>query len=257
MLTAKNITYQIGQKKLLNNISLNFQVGKINIIIGPNGAGKSSLIKLLSGQIRPNTGEILYNQQNIKKSSFADLAKYRAVLSQKIELAFPLNVSEVVMMGRYPHFHSVPTLSDKNICREAMQYFDILNFADRNYTTLSGGEKQRVHFARIASQIWKDDPYNTRYLFLDEPLTFLDIYYQFDFMDRLLEFTKNKNIVVVGVVHDLHLAAKYADFMVLLNDGEILASGTKLEVLTKGNIFKAFQLEPDILINNDKIVLHF
>jgi iron complex transport system ATP-binding protein len=246
MLTAINATYKVGNKTLLDDVSVSFEPGKLNLIIGPNGAGKSTLVKLLCNQIKVQNGSILYGGKNVNGISIANLAKIRAVLSQNVELAFPLTVSEVVMMGRYPHFTGKPEMKDETACEEAMRFFNVLDMADRNYVTLSGGEKQRVHFARVISQIWYSQKDSCRYLILDEPLTFLDVHYQFHFMNKLVELLQKNDMVIVGVVHDLNLASKFADKIILLNQGKLLASGNKDEVLTKENIKQAYQLEPVI-----------
>ncbi|AFL80269.1 ABC-type cobalamin/Fe3+-siderophore transport system, ATPase component [Aequorivita sublithincola DSM 14238] len=250
MIQANNITFKIGKKTILKDISINFEPGKINLILGPNGAGKSTLVKVICNQLKPQDGMVFYEGIDIKNTSVAELAKVRAVLSQNTELAFPLKVKEVVTMGRYPHFSVNPTSKDEQAIQEAMQFFDVEEMADRDYLTLSGGEKQRVHFARVVSQIWYPSENGCRYLILDEPLTFLDVHYQFQFMHKLSELLKQQDLVIVGVVHDLNLAAKFADHLVLLNNGELLASGTKEEVLNKENMKTAYRLEP--VIHNDE-----
>lgn len=257
MLIAKNITYSVGQKRLLDNVSLEFNVGKLNLIIGPNGAGKTTLIKVLCNQLKPQSGTVYYQDQDIHKASLIELARIRAVLSQNIELAFPLTVEEVVMMGRYPHFTGKPAEHDKTACLAAMRLFDLLDLAERNYLTLSGGEKQRTHFARVTAQIWYPVKDHCRYLILDEPLTFLDVHYQFDFMHKVVQLLQSNDIVVIGVVHDLNLAAKFADKLVLLHQAKVLASGTKEEVLTKENIKTAYQLEPVIHKEKSAMYLFF
>ncbi|MFW0739876.1 heme ABC transporter ATP-binding protein [Flavobacterium sp. T12S277] len=244
MLSIENLSYSIDNKIILENISQTFEAGKINLIIGPNGAGKSTLIKLISGQLKSKTGTIHYTGN--ANPSVQELAKTRAVLSQNIDLSFPLKVSEIVMMGRYPHFESVPSKKDKIACEDAMSFFDILKFSDRNFMTLSGGEKQRVHFARVLSQIWYSTNTDQRYLIMDEPLTFLDVHYQYDFMYKIVELAKQKDLIIIGVLHDLNLTAKFADKIILINEGKILASGDKKEVLTTENILKAYQLTPII-----------
>ncbi len=258
MLTAKDITVKIGSKLLLDAVSVEFEQGKLNLIIGPNGAGKSTLIKVLCGQISPSgAGSVHYDQQNIANTSISSLARIRSVLSQNIELTFPMTVSEVVMMGRYPHFTGKPATHDEAACMEAMRFFDVSSLAGRNYLTLSGGEKQRVHFARVVSQIWYPVKERCRYLILDEPLTFLDVHYQFDFMHKVQELLKNRDLVVVGVVHDLNLAARFGDKIILLHQGKVLAAGEIPVVLTKENIKAAYSIEPSIHVEGENIFLHF
>jgi iron complex transport system ATP-binding protein len=184
--------------------------------------------------------------------TYRELARVRAVLSQSVELSFPLRVSEVVMMGRYPHFTGKPGPADERACEEVMRFFDVAEMANRDYLTLSGGEKQRVHFARVLAQVWSPMPGKSRYLFLDEPLTFLDIYYQFEFMGKLRELLKAGDLVIVGVVHDLDLAARFGDSILLLHQGRVLACGPRSEVLTRENIKTAFRLDPTILRDGDK-----
>lgn len=246
MLEAKNISFRVAGRALLDAVSVQFHPAKINLIIGPNGAGKSTLVKILCGQLKPTQGDVFYQKESIARTSIAALARRRAVLSQNVALAFPLTVAEVVMMGRYPHFSGRPTEKDRAACEEAMRFFDVFDMAKRNYMTLSGGEKQRTHFARVTAQIWHPAPTGGRYLILDEPLTFLDVYYQFDFMNKLATLTQQQDLVVTGVVHDLNLAGKYADHLVLLHEGKVLASGTKERVLTPENIRAAYKMEVEI-----------
>lgn len=254
MLQANNITYRVGNKPLISEISVSFAPGKLHLIIGPNGAGKSTLIKVLARLLRPQTGAVNYEGVDVLHASEADLAKRRAVLSQAIEVAFPLTVREVVMMGRYPHFGGRPGAFDEKIIDEVMTHFDVTEFSERNYQTLSGGERQRVNFARVLAQLWRDGPHSgngspdttqpCRYLFLDEPLTFLDIRHQIDFMKKVRAFADAPDVVAVGVVHDLNLAARFADHIVLLHDGRVFANGTPTEVLTATQIRDVFGVEP-------------
>lgn len=243
---------------LLEDVSINFEAGKLNLIIGPNGAGKTTLIKILCGQIISQQGEVCFDNKNINEYSLLEMAGFRAVLSQNVDLAFPLSVSEIVMMGRYPHFKVKPMASDEIACDESMRFFDIFEFRDRNYMTLSGGEKQRVHFARVMAQIWFPVKNGYRYLILDEPLTFLDVRYQFDFMRKLIQLLRTQNdIVIIGVVHDLNLAAKFADSIILLHQGKILSSGNKEKVLSTENIKTAYQLNSFIHYEKDDMHLFF
>lgn len=253
MLEARNINYSVGHRTIISDVSVTFECGGIGLIIGPNGAGKSTLVKLLAGFLRPQTGTVTYAGKNVLEITSRDMARHRAVLSQAIEMAFPLTVREVVMMGRYPHFGSRPAASDEAIVHEMMCLFEVDEFSDRNYQTLSGGERQRVNFARILGQLWRSPDQSSvsgldrRYLFLDEPLTFLDIRHQIDFMKKVRSFAEARDVVTVGVVHDLDLAARFADHLVLLDRGEMIAAGTPTEVLTPANIRRVFGVEPKFI----------
>lgn len=251
MLTASNITFRVGNKPLVSDISASFAAGKLHLIIGPNGAGKSTLVKVLARLLRPQTGRVEYDGVDVSSASEAELARRRAVLSQAVEVAFPLTVREVVMMGRYPHFGGRPGPIDEKMVDQVMQHFDVTEFSERNYQTLSGGERQRVNFARVLAQLWPDGSggasSSSRYLFLDEPLTFLDIRHQIDFLKKIRRFTEAPEVVTVGVVHDLNLAARFADQIVLLNEGRVVASGTPAEVLTADRIESVFAVRPTFI----------
>lgn len=248
MLTGSNITFRVGAKVLISEISASFVPGGLHLIVGPNGAGKSTLVKVLARLLRPQTGTVEYEGVDVSGASESELAKRRAVLSQAIEIAFPLTVREVVMMGRYPHFSGRPGPADERIVDEVMQHFDVVEFKQRYYQTLSGGERQRVNFARVLAQLWRDGSVGScRYLFLDEPLTFLDIRHQIDFMKRIRSFTDAADVVTVGVVHDLNLAARFADQILMLNGGRIVAHGTPAEVLTTERIQQVFGVEPTMV----------
>ena len=256
MLEASDITFRVGNRALISEVSISYAPGRLHLIIGPNGAGKSTLIKVLARLLRPHTGKVEYEGIDVHQRSESDLAKRRAVLSQAVEVAFPLTVREVVMMGRYPHFGGPPGPIDEKITDELMEFFDVTEFSERNYQTLSGGERQRVNFARVLAQLWRDGsnslpvpgspraPSSCRYLFLDEPLTFLDIRHQIAFMKKVRGFTDAPDVVTVGVVHDLNLAARFADQIVLLNHGRVVATGTAVEVLTTERIRDVFGVEP-------------
>ncbi|HEV8512787.1 MAG TPA: heme ABC transporter ATP-binding protein [Cyclobacteriaceae bacterium] len=257
MLQLENVTVKVGPKVILDDVSAAFHAGKMNLIIGPNGSGKSTLVKAASKQLTFDGGSVKYNGNDIKNMTYQQLATFRAVLSQQTEVAFPLKVWEVVMMGRYPHFTTQPGSRDEQAVEEAMKYFNVWPMAERDYVTLSGGEKQRVNFARVLSQIWFSEQGQMRYLLLDEPLTFLDVNFQYQFMHRLEEFMQKNAMVVVGVVHDLNLAARFADSILLLNEGKVLVQGTPQEVLTPGNIEKAFNIKPEILKQKDSFYISF
>jgi iron complex transport system ATP-binding protein len=257
MLKTNNITYSIGKKNILNNISADFLPGEFNMILGPNGSGKSSFLKIFSGEIDDYKGEIFYDEKNIKSSSKGLLAKKRAVMSQQPVLSFPLSVEEVIMMGRYPHFTFNPGKKDEHICEEVIHLMQLNTFREQNYLTLSGGEKQRVQFARMLVQIWEPPINGHRYLFLDEPLTSLDINYQQEFL-KIAGSLSTKKTVLVAVLHDLNLALQYADKIYFLKEGELVAQGKPNEVLTEELIEQVFAVKANIIknpISNEPLVL--
>jgi iron complex transport system ATP-binding protein len=258
MLKVENITVTAGSKNILNDVSALFETGKMNLIVGPNGSGKSTLIKAVSKQMAVSSGKIFYGDQELHHLSYKQLSRFRAVLSQHTEIAFPLSVKEVVMMGRYPHFVSTPSKNDREVVEETMTYFDVSDMWDRNYLTLSGGEKQRVNFARVLAQIWLPVLNQPRYLLLDEPLTFLDVHYQYLFLRQLQSLITKNDLTVVGVVHDLNLAARFGNSVLILNEGKVAGHGKPRDVFTKEIIASVFQMEPEIhYTNSNAMYIHF
>lgn len=248
MLRTENISYGIGKKSILSEVSAEFHPGEFNMILGPNGSGKSTFLKIFSGEIHANAGNVFYAGKQIKTIKTGELAKYRAVMSQQPELSFPLTVDEVVMMGRYPHFNFNPNKKDESICGEVMQRMNLQSFSDRNYLTLSGGEKQRVQFARVLAQVWEQPHDGYRYLFLDEPLASLDIKYQQEFLQVAREFAK-AGTVLIAVLHDINLAIQYADRLFMLKEGNLVAHGKPKEILSSELIKMVFDVNATIVEN--------
>lgn len=244
MLQLDQVSYITGKKTILHPVSATFLPGKFYMMLGPNGAGKSSLLKLISGEEATTTGAVYYEQADIKKRSKASLARCRAVLSQLPELHFPLTVEEVVMMGRYPHFELNPQRADVDICDEYIRLLNLEPFRQRNYLTLSGGEKQRVQFARVLAQLGKAASAEPRYLLLDEPLSSLDINYQQEFLriaQQLLQ--AGSNLTLIAVMHDLNLALQFGDEVLLLKDGQLAGKGNPAELLSPGVIGSVFGVQ--------------
>jgi iron complex transport system ATP-binding protein len=246
MLEVRDISYHIGNARILRGISAQFQAGVFSVIVGPNGSGKSTLLKIMSGEHTPSTGNVQYDNKPIDSISNRDRAKSRAVLSQHTELSFPLTVTEIVMMGRYPHFLVKPSKEDYEICEAALERMSVLELGARNYLTLSGGEQQIVQFARILAQIWDVRDGETKYLLLDEPTTFLDLKHQHQFLHIALELA-SEGAVVVAVIHDINLAAQYADFILAIESGTVLASGAAHEVIQPKIIDALYHIDSTVL----------
>jgi len=244
VIEADSLTRLAGGRRIVDGVSASFGPGKLHVIVGSNGAGKSTLLKLLSRHLRPHGGAVRYGGCDAQELGLDALARMRAMLSQSVEIAFPLSVEDVVLMGRYPHFTGRPSAHDLAICAEVMRFFEVSELAGRDHRSLSGGEQQRVQFARVLAQVW--EPGRPRYLFLDEPVTFLDVAHQFDFMRKLRSLLAS-DLVVVGVLHDLNLVAQFADRVLMLRDGKVLADGPVEGVLTPENVWRGFGIRPSVL----------
>jgi iron complex transport system ATP-binding protein len=258
MLRTENIHYSIGKKLILNGISAQFHPGDFNMILGPNGSGKSTFLKIFSGEINKYDGKVFYADENVAQIKKEELAKQRAVMSQQPELSFPLMVEEVVMMGRYPHFTFNPNKKDNAICRQVMERMNLTAFSERNYLTLSGGEKQRVQYARVLAQVWEKPAAGCSYLFLDEPLTSLDINYQQEFLQIAREFA-NEHTVLIAVMHDINLAIQYADKLFFLKEGGLIAHGRPKDILHEGLIKQVFDVDVSIInnpVSNSPLVIY-
>jgi iron complex transport system ATP-binding protein len=248
MITANQLKYTIANKKIIDTISVNFLPGVCNLIIGPNGSGKSTLIKLLTGALDNYEGEIAYYGVDLKTYNKQSLASCRAVLSQQTELSFPMLVEEVVLLGRNPFFEFKPNKIDLEIVNEVIDLLDLNTFTKRNYQSLSGGEKQRVQYARVLTQIW--DPPNgaARYLFLDEPLNNLDIYYQQLFLSIAVSLL-NENTTLVGVVHDINIALRYAEQLYILKEGALVINDVPEKIVEGTLLNNVFNINTQIIFH--------
>jgi len=251
MLELDHIRYTVDGTEILKGISTHFEPGRLSLIIGPNGSGKSTLMKIAGLEFSPTSGTVSYGGRTMGGRDREELARTRAALSQNLSLPFPLTVAEVVMMGRYPHFSFKPSSRDHDICVLAMERAGVAGLRDRNYLTLSGGEKQMTQFARVLAQIWEAPPGEPRYLLLDEPTTFLDVNHQHHLLQALRAIAAG-NVVVAAVIHDINLASQYGDFIVALHRGVRVAEGTPDEVITP-QIFQALYGMRGRMIKNDDL----
>lgn len=244
-LEARDASVIIGTKTLLNRVSIQVKAGQVMALLGANGAGKSTLLRILAGELTPNTGQACLDEQNLKSYSNLELAKRRAVLPQESYLEFPFSVLEVALMGRSPHVRGNESTTDYDITRQALEQCGVLDLENRAYPTLSGGERQRVQLARVLAQIWQDRQ-QTRFLLLDEPTSSLDLQHQHDILRIAREFAA-QGVGVIAILHDLNLASVYADQIVIMQNGIILAAGTPKLMLEPNLIYEAFKLEVAVL----------
>lgn len=241
MLELSDIRVKFGAASILDGVNLRVDAGEMVVLLGPNGAGKTTLLQVACGDQKAD-GQVLIGGKALSSWVPVELARRRAVLPQAATLAFPFRVREVVLMGRFPHQHGrSETREDLEIVRQVMEEADVAHLADRLYPHLSGGEKQRVQWARVMAQIWDESP-GPRLLMLDEPTSALDITHQIALLDRARQWC-GRGVGILAVLHDLNLAVRYADRLMVLHRGRVHAEGTPEQALTAEVIREVYQIE--------------
>lgn len=227
MLEVKGAAKAFGKQRALSNINWQVSQGDFWGVIGPNGSGKSTLLNLLSGIESPDQGDVLLKGRPVKSYRRKELSKRLAVLQQDGLPPVSFTVREVIEMGRYPFQDWRGTDRDENaesILEDIMHRLDLNSIADRPLSSLSGGQRQRAALGKVMAQ-------QPEVILLDEPTTFLDIRYQMQFMELVEAWREREGLTVIAVMHDLNLAALYCSSLVVLNHGEIAASGSPGEIL--------------------------
>lgn len=240
MLEAIDISYAIAGSELLSGVSLDISPGEVVVAAGPNGAGKSTLLRILSGEQLPSRGSVLLDGVALSQYGAAQLACRRAVVPQASQLQFPFCVSEVVSLGiSVPGFGHDDAASRHHVA-SAMGRADVVHLAQRLYPTLSGGERQRVHLARALCQLSAAPRHKGTYaLFLDEPTASLDLAHQLLILEEARK-EASRGLAVIVVLHDLNLAARYANRIVLLDRGRLVAFGRPEDVLQDDLLSEVF-----------------
>lgn len=251
LLEARNLRFQIGDKVLIDDISLSIKQHEMVVIIGPNGAGKSSLLKLLTGFTPPTHGECLLEGLSLTEWQHNALARKRAVMKQQNSLSFAFTVEDVVAMGRSPYGSEYK----QQAIEEALEKTDCLELRERDFRQLSGGEQQRVQLARVLAQVWQ--PNNSpACLFLDEPTSALDLYHQQHSLRLLHQLTRERPFGVCCVLHDLNLTALYADRVYLVHQGKLVAAGTPEQVLTTENLTRWYKADLGVITHPETTTPH-
>lgn len=233
MLEATDISVKLSGKEILSSVSMAAAQGQLTAIIGPNGSGKTTLMRALTGEI-PFDGNAQLNGHDIAATKSLKLASMRGVLPQSANLSFPFTVYEVVRLGLTLGVQANIDVPAR--VSEALARVGLAGFGKRYYQELSGGEQQRVQLARVLAQVWAPTfQKKPRCLFLDEPISSLDIKHQIQIMNIASDYAKSGG-GVVAILHDLNLTAHYADHVILINKGRIHAHGTAKEVLTADNL---------------------
>ncbi|GEM75801.1 heme ABC transporter ATP-binding protein [Vibrio sagamiensis] len=235
VLSGRNISIHFGKRTILDNIDIDIRAGEVTSLLGPNGAGKSTLLKTLSGEIS-SLSPIQYFGQERKQWLTTTFAKHVALLPQHSALSFPFLAKEVVELGTLPLTTSYKENSD--LALHYMEKTGVLHLAEQPYPGLSGGEKQRLHLARVLAQLHQAE--GKQILMLDEPTSALDIACQHRTLSLVREIAVNNNAAVVMVLHDLNLASQYSDRIILLHKGKILCDDTPWKALTSAHIEQAY-----------------
>lgn len=237
MISVDAVTLRAGSRRLLDDVSLDLRAGEVVAVIGPNGAGKSSLLKVMSGELRPSAGTVMIDGRPLGAWRPLDLACRRAVVSQAVGLAFPMTGLDVVGLGRLP-WHSAPqSASDPQAVEAALEAAGATAIATQHYATLSGGERQRIQIARALAQL--DGAAAPAALLLDEPTASLDIRHVGVIL-RLLRRLATRGVAVMVVLHDLNEAAFVADRVIVLAGGRRMAEGSASTVLRPGLLEDAY-----------------
>ena len=241
MLVAQQLSVHFGARSILKDVSFTAPSGEFCAIIGPNGCGKTTLMRALSGDI-PFSGEAELHGLGISHAKSWELAMLRAVLPQASNLSFPFTVREIVKLGLTTGVAEERDKSDPSeLCELALCQVDLEGFGNRFYQELSGGEQQRVQMARVLCQVWQPVlDGKSRYLFLDEPISSLDIKHQIQIMGIARDYVARGGSVL-AILHDLNLTAMFADTVILLNHGRVFAHGSPSDVLTTENLSQVYQ----------------
>lgn len=237
----KEMTFGYRKDLILKKLTFDISEGEFLSVTGPNGTGKSTLLRLMSGFLKPSEGSVKFMGQKLDSVNQSELARKLAFVLQDSFINFPYTVREIVSMGRFPFLGTFQNESkdDKNIINIAMEKTGVFNLAERPVTELSGGERQRVMIARALAQ-------TPSVLILDEPTSSLDINYQIDILDTIKLLNRDEHITIIMVAHDLNLACQYSDRLLLLSKGSIYASGQPCDVITEENIYNVFSLHVNI-----------
>lgn len=239
MLTVDGVSLSVGGRSILEDVSFEVQAGEVVSLIGPNGAGKSTILGVIAGDTKPDSGSVLLKDKPVGEYSYLELARLRALLLQKTQVAFSYLVHEVVAMGRTPWRGTKRAHEDDAVIEQMMARTHTEMMANRDVTTLSGGESGRVHLARIFAQ-------QTPLVLLDEPTAALDIKHQEQTLQMSRELAA-EGTAVLAVLHDLDVAAAYSDRIVLLDKGRVAANGTPTQVCTEERLSRVYQHPIEVL----------
>ncbi len=235
----KNVCFAYSSTPVLDNVSVDINSSSFVSIVGPNGAGKSTLLKCMNKILFPASGEILLVEYNLQQMKRMDIARNFAYVPQTSKRVFPTTVFDTVLMGRRPHLGWFDSESDKEKVWQVLEEMGLDDLALKNFDELSGGQQQKILIARAIAQ-------DTGVILLDEPTSDLDIWHQLDVMENVKRLVNKKSVTALMVVHDLNLASKYSDRILMLKEGKIVAAGEPASVLTTKNIAQYYGVEAHV-----------
>ncbi|MEG9303868.1 ABC transporter ATP-binding protein [Psychrobacter celer] len=248
MIKLDNISHHIGKQQILHDISLSLPSAQVIALIGPNGAGKSTLFSVMARLQPLQSGKVMFGEHDIVSCPARTLAKTVAMLGQDNQVQGRLRVHELLMFGRYPYHQGQPSAQDEQKVQEVIARFELEPLAERFLSTLSGGQRQRVLIAMIVCQ-------DTPYLLLDEPLNNLDMYHAGRLMRELRELSCSQQKTVVIVLHDINQAAQFADTVVMMKTGQVMAVGQPVDVITKDTMKDLYNVDVTVLNHQGRPVI--
>lgn len=241
MLNLDNVSFSYHNKNIFHDFSLSLTDHQITTIIGPNGSGKSTLFKLFTRSLKPSSGGVYLDNKNIWQIQPRDFAKKVAILHQQNQLYDEMTVNDLIKMGRLPYSSILENSDpDEKILGQILDELEIQPFKDKFVSELSGGQQQRVWLAVALAQ-------EPEYLFLDEPTTYLDLHFQYQFLNLIRKLNQTKKLTICMVLHDLNQTLQFSDQVVLLNHGEIQKQGRPKEVITEEMISKNFDIDCELV----------
>lgn len=250
VIRVSNLGVTVGSARLLTDVSFDLGPGELVAVCGPNGAGKSTLLKCLAGQLAPTSGDIFAGQSRLRQLPPDSVARWRAVLPQSGAIPFDFTAEEIVRMGRTPHGDDAARASTRKIVDDALALADAAHLRQRLVTTLSGGEMQRVHLARVLAQIWEPVEGFDRLLLLDEPTSALDPRHQLQILRVVREWVAG-GVAALVILHDINLALRFATRVILLADGRPLADGPPADICIPQTLATVFGIHCEILAASD------
>ena len=253
---CRNLGVGVAKGPRLATVDVQIAAGRFTAILGPNGAGKSTLMSMLVGERVPQCGQVLLDGHPLASHGMASLAQRRSVMPQDCSVAFDFTAQEVVELGRYPH-RNQPAANEAQIMAEAMALTGVDHLAQRSINTLSGGERARTHLARALAQIWLSPvDGSARWLLLDEPTAALDLAHQHHAMRLLRQWAREQGAGVVAVIHDLNLALRYADDVLVLGGEAGVHHGPVLDVLQPELVRRVWGVQCDPVRSSDGVLLY-